>query len=201
MIGSVKVPLIPSKNISETKAVVQDVPQAKKFQSKGRHSTVSPEELSERWQIGLEQARETIAKTRQRLTRSSVIPLASQYKVDIVFQTKSLTGMWATDTMYVRVKYLDGNRYAQVFSNGTYFAEMYLMYKKADTVQALKTFVMKLGVRKELMVNGSKEQNSPGTEFMKRHFCLLYYFLNLIFYPYPIYYLAQDKNHDPHGDG
>ena len=130
-----------------------------------------------------------------------MIPLASQYKADIVFQTKSLTGMWATDTMYVRVKYLDINRYAQVFSNGTYFAEMYLMYKKADTVQALKTFVMKLGVRKELMVNGSKEQNSPGTEFMKRHFCLLYYFLNLIFYPYPLYSLAQDKNQDTHGDG
>ena len=47
--GSVKVALIPSNNASETKTTVKDVPQAKKFQSKGRHSTVSPEELSERW--------------------------------------------------------------------------------------------------------------------------------------------------------
>ena len=36
---------------------------------------------------------------------------------------------------------------------------------------------------------------------MNRHFCLLYYFLNLIFYPYPLYSLAQDKNHDPYCDG
>ena len=35
------------------KTTVQDVTQAKTFQSKERHSTVSPEELSERWQIGL----------------------------------------------------------------------------------------------------------------------------------------------------
>ena len=43
MIGSVKVSLIPSSNVSETKSTLQDVPQSKTFQSKGRHSTVSPE--------------------------------------------------------------------------------------------------------------------------------------------------------------
>ena len=46
-IGSVKVDSIPSRNLSESKATVQDVSQAKKFQLKGRKSTVSPEELSE----------------------------------------------------------------------------------------------------------------------------------------------------------
>ena len=75
--------------------------------------------------------------------------------------------MWATDTMDIQVKYLDGNRYAQVFSNGTYFDEIYPMAKKADAGQALKTFVMELGVPEELKVDVSKEQNSPGTEFMK----------------------------------
>ena len=42
MIGSVKVALIPSSNVSETKVMVQNVPQAKTFQSKVRHSTISP---------------------------------------------------------------------------------------------------------------------------------------------------------------
>ena len=36
-IVSVKVTLIPSRNVSETKATVQDVTQARTFQSKGRH--------------------------------------------------------------------------------------------------------------------------------------------------------------------
>ena len=48
IIGSVKVALIPSRNVSETKMTVQDMPQANTFQSKGHHSTVSPEELSEK---------------------------------------------------------------------------------------------------------------------------------------------------------
>ena len=101
-----------------------------------------------------------------------------------------LTKIWATDTMYRRVKYLDGKRYAQVFSNGTYFAEIYPMAKKDDAGKSLRTFVTELGVPEELTVDGSKEQKSPGTEFTNRHFCLLYCFLNLIFYPYPLYFLA-----------
>ena len=68
--------------------------------------------------------------------------LDRRYKADRVSHTNIITGMWATDIMYWRVKYLDGNLYAQVFSNGTYFAEIYLVDKKSDAVQAFKTFVV-----------------------------------------------------------
>ena len=40
MIGSVKVALMPSMNVYEKKATMKILPQAKTFQSKGRHSTV-----------------------------------------------------------------------------------------------------------------------------------------------------------------
>ena len=43
MIKSVKVALTPSRNESETKLTVQDVPQAKTFHPKGSNSIVSPE--------------------------------------------------------------------------------------------------------------------------------------------------------------
>ena len=56
MISSVKVDIIPSRNVSKIEATAQDVPQAKTLQSKGLHSTVSPEELSEWWKIALKQA-------------------------------------------------------------------------------------------------------------------------------------------------
>ena len=95
------------------------------------------------------------------------MPLARQYKAGRVFQTKRPTYMWDTDTMDGQGKYLDGNRYAQVFSNWTYFTEIYQMSKKAEAGQALNMFVMEIGVPEELTVDGSKEQNSPGTEFMK----------------------------------
>ena len=96
----------------------------------------------------------------------------------------------ATDTMDGRVKYVDVNDYAQVFSNGTKFAEIYLMDKKDDSGQALKMFVMELSVPEELTFDGIKEKNC-------RNFCLLYYFLNLIFSQYPLYSLAQDKTTIP----
>jgi hypothetical protein len=164
LIASVKVTST-TREVSQVE--IQDIPQLKTFQSKGRHSSVSPEALSERWQIGLEQAKETLKRTTQRLARSAVMPLARRYRADRRFQTKRLDGMWASDTMDGRVKSLDGNRYGQVFSNATFFAEIYPMARKADAGQALKTFVMELGVPEELTIDGSKEQTKPGTEFMK----------------------------------
>jgi hypothetical protein len=95
------------------------------------------------------------------------MPSARRYRADRHFQTKRLDGKWATDTMDGRVKSLDGNRYGQVFSNGTFFAEIYPMARKKDAGQALKTFVLELGVPEELTVDGSKQQTMPGTEFMK----------------------------------
>ena len=43
MIGSFKVASIPSRDVSETKLMVQDVSQDKTFHSKGCNSTLSPE--------------------------------------------------------------------------------------------------------------------------------------------------------------
>ena len=65
------------------------------------------------------------------------------------------------------VHYLYGNQYAQVFSNWTYFSEIYKMAKKSDVGQSLNIFVIELSVHEKLTVDGSKEQNNPGTEFMK----------------------------------
>ena len=51
------------------------------------------------------------------------------------------------------------------------------MAKTSDAVQALKTFLVELGVPEELTVNGSKGQKSPGNEFMNGDFCLISRFL------------------------
>ena len=40
--------------------VLEDVPGRRTFVSEERHSSVTPEELSERWCIGLEQARDAV---------------------------------------------------------------------------------------------------------------------------------------------
>jgi hypothetical protein len=165
MIGSVKVRSV-SRRISQVE--VEDLPQAKTFQSKGRHSSITPEDISERWQIGLVQAKETLKRMVQRLWRLAVMPLARRYRADRMFERKRLRGTWSSDTMDGRVKSIDRNRYAQVFANGSFFAEIYPMATKAMAGMALKEFITELSVPDEMTIDGSKEQNSRGIQTVTR---------------------------------
>jgi hypothetical protein len=85
IISSAKTRQVPRQGSEVEK---QDVSQPYTFQSKGRHSSVTPEDLSERWQIGIAQARETLKRTTQRLKRSAVMPLARRYRADKMFGRK-----------------------------------------------------------------------------------------------------------------
>jgi hypothetical protein len=78
--------LISSVEISKVEVQVQDVPAARTFESKERHTLVPPEDLSERWSIGLGQARETLKRTTQRIVRPAVMPLARRYRADRIFE-------------------------------------------------------------------------------------------------------------------
>jgi hypothetical protein len=64
ILASCSVAPIPSK-ATEVEVEVQDDPQLKALQSKGQHSLVSPDAPSERWQIGLEVAKEAVNRTTQ----------------------------------------------------------------------------------------------------------------------------------------
>jgi len=119
--------LISSVKISKVNVQVQDVPAARTFESKERHKSVTPEDLSERWLNGLGQARETLKRTTQRIVRSAVMPLARRYRADRIFEKRQLRGEWLTDTLDGRVTSKDGRWYSQVFANRGYFATVYPM--------------------------------------------------------------------------
>lgn len=165
LISTVKITSVPVRRVS---AVQQDVPAAKTFHSKERHSDVSPENLSERWGISLHAAKETLKRTTQRILRSAVLPLARRYRADRMFKKKRLDGEWSSDTLVARVTSKDGNKYAQVFANTGYFAAIYPMDSKGKAGDALKTFCAEFGVPEKLTFDGSKEQTARGTEFMKQ---------------------------------
>ena len=75
--------------------------------------------------------------------------------------------MWASDTIDDLTKYLAGNRYAQVLSNGTLFSDIYHTNRKLYSGIALKTFITELGVPGRITIDSYKEHNAPGTDFMK----------------------------------
>ena len=145
-----------------------DVPSLHTFESTNRHSDVPPQQLSERWGISVNTAAQTLKHTTQKFLRSAILPLSRRYRADRVFSRKTLSGDWSTDTMDGRCKSLDGNKFAQVFANKQYFSHIYPMDKKSKAGDALKLFCQEFGVPERLTFDGSKEQTSKGTEFMKQ---------------------------------
>jgi hypothetical protein len=76
-----------------------DVPKLKTFVSGKRHLSVSPEDLSERWNIGLRQARDTFHVTTQKYVRSAILPLSRRYRSDRHFYRKHLNEEFAAEPL------------------------------------------------------------------------------------------------------
>ena len=122
-----------------------DVPLVRIFTSKERHIGVSAKELSEQWFIGLAQAHNTIKVTTQNCTRSALLPLSRRYCSDRVFEKPLLRGDFKMDTMDVRSKSLDDNRYAQIIANKDFFAVAYLTTNKSNAGESLLCFIHEYG--------------------------------------------------------
>ena len=85
--------LIASVNVTDTtksrkiaQVDVADVPAANKFVSTERHTSVTPEDLSERWGIGLQQAKVTLKRTTNKIVRSATMTLGRRYRDDRHFE-------------------------------------------------------------------------------------------------------------------
>ena len=153
---------------SDASVVARDIPVVPTFQTEERRSDVSPEQLADRWMIGLDTAKQTLRRTTQRFLRSALLPLSRRYKADRMYLLPRLQGEWYTDTVEGRCKSKDGNRYGQVFANGSYFATFYPMDSKGKAGEALKTFCKEFGVPEKLRFDGSKEQTGKNTEFQRQ---------------------------------
>jgi hypothetical protein len=160
-----------AENIQQSRsisAMQPDLPGHKTFVSKQRHSAVTPEQLSERWNIGLNQAKQTIKVTTQRGVRSAILPLSRRYRTDRMYNQKKLRGMrFYTDTLIGKHKSLNNNTCAQLFANESFFAKCYPMEKKSLAGTALRQFIRDYGVPEQLTFDGAVEQVKPKTEFMK----------------------------------
>ena len=77
----------------------QDIPSTRTFQSKERHSSITPSDLCERWYIGLGQATQTLKVTTQCLMHSTILPLARWYRASRMFIRPCICSTIYTDTM------------------------------------------------------------------------------------------------------
>ena len=148
-----------------TPSTFQDIPLARTFQSKERHSSVTPSDLSERFYIRLGQATQTLKVITQWLMRSAILPLARRYRTERMFIRPRIRGTIYMDTMNGCYKSLDGNKHAQIFANETFFATAYPMEHKSSAGQALKKFISDFGIPDKLVCDGAAEQVGKRNEF------------------------------------
>ena len=102
--------LISSIQVHAPSKSPDELPSVPTFQSKGRHSSVSPQDLSERWFIGIKKAKDTIKNTTQRILRSALLPLARRYRADSMYERPRIRSTIYTDAMDGQHKSLDGNK-------------------------------------------------------------------------------------------
>jgi hypothetical protein len=150
--------IIEQRNIRATNV---DVPGAKTFISNKRHSQITCEQLSERWNIGLSQAKSTLKVTTQRGVRSAIMPLSRRYRTDRMYNQRKLRNQkFCTDTLFGKCKSITNNTCAQIFANEAYFVKAHPMEKKSMAGLALQQFIRDYGVPEQLTSDGTAEQTS-----------------------------------------
>lgn len=144
-----------------------DIPSRKTFVSSKRHPQVNYEELSERWNIGLTQAKQTLGTTTQRGIRSAILPLSRRYRTDRMYHQKKLRNQkFYTDTIFGKCRSLANNSCAQIFATEAYFVKAYPMETKSKAGLALRQFIRDFGVPEQLTSDGAPEQTGAKTEFV-----------------------------------
>ena len=91
------------------------------FLSKNRHSSMTAEDLSERWGLNISQAALTLKATTQKLTRYAIMPLAQRYRANQMFDVRRIHGTMSTNTMDSRFQSIHDKKYCQVFGNKQFF--------------------------------------------------------------------------------
>ena len=132
-----------------------------------RHSSVNFENLSRKWNIGLETAKCTLQVTTQQGIRTAVHPLHRRYRVDhLHLNRRRLNGDWFTDTLFSKVTSIQGNTCAQVYTNGS-FITVHPLDSKAKIAQSLTEFTDDVGIPDTLLSDGAPEVVGSKTDFMK----------------------------------
>ena len=132
-----------------------------------RHSKVGPEELSQKWNIGLQTAKDTFEVTTQHGVRTAIHPMTRRLRVDhLNLHRPRLRGKWFMDTVLSKVKSKSGNTCANVFTQGK-FTKVIPMRGRTDAAESLIDFTDDVGIPEVLMTDQAAELSKPMTDFVK----------------------------------
>jgi hypothetical protein len=131
---------------------------------------VTPEEVARKFKCGLDTAKQTLKTTTQYAgVRHAIHPLHCRYRVDhLDLNRRRLHDIFYTDTLFSKVKSLDGNVCAQVFTNGHYTRVFPMPSKSSENIaKALREFIDDVGVPDTLICDLATEQVGRHTPMMQ----------------------------------
>ena len=135
--------------------------------SNDRHSTVTPEEVAWKWNIGLETAKKTLKVTTQFGIHTAVHPMMRRLRVDhLHLHQHHLRGTWFADTLLSKVKSKLGNTCANIYTQGK-FTQAIPMISRKDAGKSLIDFTDDVGIPERLITDGATEFTGHNTEFVK----------------------------------
>jgi hypothetical protein len=129
-----------------------------------RHSSskdITPEFLSDLWNISLEAAKRTLQSTTHdsiRILRGRIHRRVktrahqNRYK-----QLGGYTSSFCSDTFKSHVRSIRGNKYVQLFCNKGLYVRCYPMKQKGHAHYALDRFIHEVGIPTEILTDGAKE--------------------------------------------
>ena len=132
------------------------------MESKNRHSQVNAETVARKFRCGIETAQRTLKTTTKRGIRQTIHPLHRCYRVDhLNLHRRRLDDTFYMDTLFSKVKSLNGYTCAQLITNGT-FTRIYPMESKAsrNIAQVLTEFADDVGIPGTLICDMASEQTN-----------------------------------------
>lgn len=130
-----------------------------KLRSTNRQSKVTKEDLSQLWQIGLEAAERTLRATTQRGVRTITRPLTRRLRTrQEHLRYHVLNCQFYTDTLFSKVKTLEGNTCGQLYVTDFDFVYFYPMRSKSEAKYSLDALVRHVnGTPARLLSDGAAE--------------------------------------------
>ena len=137
--------------------------------SETRHSNITAEEVSRKFRCGLDTAKRTLEKTTQRGVRRALTPLHRRYRTfHKEFYRNQLDISMSSDTLFAKVKSLQGNTCAHLYTTGKYTKVYPMADKTADSVgETLLDLLNNVGLPKEMVTDLVPEMVGPHTSFWK----------------------------------
>ena len=122
---------------------------------------LTPELLSQMWNISLKSAKRTLLVTSHHSVKTTEGSLTRRRRVAYTGRINRQLGgylsQFASDTFMSNVTSLRGNRCIQLFCNRGGYVKSYGMKTKGESHQALQRFIDEVGVPTEILTDGAKE--------------------------------------------